>query len=100
MRLYKLIVVALAEFFLGSFNAGQTSKEFLIKDTKTAIEFAKVIWKPYYGKLINTHKPFEASMIRDSIWVVQGTLKTKKGGKPYLEFNAYDCTVYKMSFGK
>lgn len=69
-------------------------------DEKTAIEFAKVIWKPYYGNLVRRYKPFEASIIKDSIWVVQGTLKTKKGGKPYIEFNAYDCTVYKMSFGK
>ncbi len=100
MRLYQLVFIALAVFFLSSFNAKLTSKEFLIKDSKTAVEFAKVVWKPYYGKLINAHKPFEASMVRDSIWIVQGTLKTKKGGKPYLEFNAYDCTVYKMSFGK
>lgn len=94
-------VLLISIFFpLCSFNNNETSKEFLIKDKKTAIEFAKVIWKPYYGKLINSRKPFLASIVRDSIWVVEGTLKTKKGGKPYLEFNAYDCTVYKMSFGK
>ncbi|MNJ84296.1 hypothetical protein D3C87_17450 [compost metagenome] len=94
-------VLLISIFFpLCGFNSNEISKEFLIKDAKTAIEFAKVVWKPYYGKLINTHKPFKASIVRDSIWVVQGTLKTKKGGKPYLEFNAYDCTVYKMSFGK
>lgn len=100
MGFFKLLHIALTTFLLSSFNVSQTSKEFLVKDSKTAIEFAKVIWKPYYGKLINTHKPFEASIVRDSIWIVQGTLKTKKGGKPYLEFNAYDCTVYKISFGK
>lgn len=100
MRSYKLVFTVLTVFFLSSFNSVQTSKEFLIKDAKAAIKFAKAIWKPSYGKLVNSHKPFKASIVRDSIWVVQGTLKTKKGGKPYLEFNAYDGTIYKKSFGK
>lgn len=95
----KLLLI-LALFLTSNFSHAQSNREFLIKDKKSAIRFARAAWKASYGGLMKPYKTFEASIVRDSIWVVQGVLKQKKGGRPYLEFNAYNGEIYKKSLGK
>lgn len=95
-----ILLLCLTPFLIKGGNQIEQT-DLLIKDEKTAIQIAKTIWKPLYGKLINKSKPFVASLKNDSIWVVKGTLpKGRKGGVPYIEFNAFSCQVYEIHHGK
>ncbi|WP_417368415.1 NTF2 fold immunity protein [Flavobacterium beibuense] len=41
-----------------------------------------------------------AELKNDSVWVLKGTLHYDSGGALYIEINAEDCDVIKMSHGK
>jgi hypothetical protein len=71
-----------------------------VPDEKTAIKIAEAVWLPIYGNSINKKKPFVAKLIDDKVWQVTGTLKTKRGGVPYIEIQKCDCKVLKVKHGK
>lgn len=70
-------------------------KNDLVPDEKTAIKIAEAIWLPIYGEKINNKKPFVATL-KDSIWIVSGTVHTEKGGAPYIEIHKSDCKILKV----
>lgn len=67
-----------------------------VPDKTTAIKIAEAIWLPIYGNKIFNNKPFIADLRGDSVWVVQGTLKSGKGGVPYIEIQKSDCKILKV----
>lgn len=74
----------------------QPSKGF-VPDDRTAIKVAEAIWLPIYGKDISKKKPFVATLKKDSVWVVKGTIKKNHlGGVPIIEIQKSDCKVLRV----
>ena len=72
-----------------------------VPDENTAIKIAEAVWLPIYGERIYDRKPFVASLVDNSIWVVQGTLKPGKlGGVPYAEIQKIDGKILRISHTK
>ncbi len=71
-----------------------------VPDKATAIKIAEAIWVPIYGKKIFNNKPFIAELRNDGVWIVEGTLKSGKGGVPYIEIQKSDCKILKVIHGK
>ena|ERR1035437_9051999 len=99
-----LLLIIVTIFSIATMNA-QTSKKSSIKDgyvpnKETAVKIAEAIWLPIYGDKIYNYKPFIAELKNDSVWIVQGTLKTGKGGVPYIEIQKTDCKILKVIHGK
>ena len=70
-----------------------------VPDEKTAIKIAEAIWYPIYGDEIYDEKPFKAEL-KDSVWVVRGTLNFDVGGVAYIEIQKSDCKILKVAHGK
>jgi len=70
-----------------------------VSDEKTAIKIAEAIWYPIYGDEIYDEKPFKAEL-KDSIWIVRGTLNYDVGGVAYIEIQKSDCKILKVAHGK
>jgi hypothetical protein len=70
-----------------------------VPDEETAIKIAEAIWYPIYGDEIYDEKPFKAEL-KDSIWIVQGTLNYDFGGVAYIEIQKSDCKILKVKHGK
>ena len=71
-----------------------------VPDGETAIKIAEAIWLPIYGKKIYDNRPFIAKLRDSSVWVVEGTLNSAKGGVPYMEIQKSDCKILKVFHGK
>jgi hypothetical protein len=50
-----------------------------VADESTAVRIAEGAWRPIYGATIDDERPYHAEL-RDSIWVVTGTLHASQGG--------------------
>jgi hypothetical protein len=74
---------------------GFEPKDGFVPNEETAIKIAEAIWLPIYGDKINNNKPFKATL-KDSIWVIEGTLYSNKGGVPYLNLRKSDCKILKV----
>ncbi len=70
-----------------------------VPDEKTAIKIAEAIWYPIYGNEIFEEKPFKAEL-KDSVWIVRGTLNYDVGGVAYIEIQKRDCKILKVTHGK
>jgi hypothetical protein len=71
-----------------------------VPDAETAIKVAEAIWLPIYGKGIYKSKPFKARLNEEGIWIVEGTLHSKKGGTPYAEIQKRDCKIIMVTHTK
>jgi len=71
-----------------------------VPNEKKAIEIAESNWLRAFGSSIYKRKPFTTTLKDSTIWIVQGTLNTKKGGVPYIEIQKKDCKILKISHGK
>lgn len=71
-----------------------------VPDAETAVKVAEAIWLPIYGGKIYDNKPFVATLKDSSVWIVEGTLKSTKGGVPYIEIQKSDCKILKVFHGK
>jgi len=49
------------------------SQHAYVPDTSTAIKIAEAIWLPIYGQDIYNERPFHATLVGDSVWIVQGS---------------------------
>ena len=76
-------------------------KDGYIPNEETAVKVAEAIWLPIYGKEIYKEKPFHATLLNDSIWLVEGTLeKGAIGGTVYAEIQKKDCKILKVTHYK
>ena len=67
---------------------------------EVAIKIAVAVWEPIYGAdKIADEKPYRATL-REGIWTVQGSLKTKKGGVALAEISRRDGRILRISHGK
>lgn len=71
-------------------------KDVFVPDEETAIKIAEAVWLPIFGKSIYEYKPFKATLVSDSIWKVEGTLKYELGGVPYAFIKKRNCEVIKI----
>lgn len=77
-----------------------TPKDGYVPNKETAIKIAEAIWLPIYGKVIESEKPYIAELKDSTVWIVQGTLKSTKGGVAYIEIQKSDCKILKVTHGK
>lgn len=74
-----------------------------VPDDKTAIEVAKAILPPIYGRDVLREEPFTAKLVGDSVWYVDGSLDAHRktnGGTAHIEIRKKDCTILKVIHGK
>ena len=63
-------------------------------DGLTAKKIAEAVWLPIYGTSVLDEKPYQARIIGDSVWIVEGVLDHgKSGGTAYIEIRMKDGTV-------
>ena len=76
-------------------------KNGVVKDYKTAMKLAEIIWYPLYGDIIYTEQPFNTILVKDSIWIVTGTLTDNRTGSPsYIEIRKFDGKVLTVTHEK
>lgn len=73
-----------------------------IPDSNTAISIAISILAPIYGKeIIDSEYPFHAVLVKDSVWLVYGSLpEGYTGGFAIIELAKKDCRVLRVTHGK
>ena len=75
-----------------------------VPNEETAIKIAEAIWLPIYGEEIYEQKPYIASLLKDSIWIVTGTftgdIEVEAGGVAYIEIQKKDCKILKVTHGR
>jgi hypothetical protein len=72
-----------------------------VPDEATAIKIAVAIWTPIFGKAkIAKEKPYHA-MLKDDIWIVEGSLPEGYfGGVARAEISKEDGRIVSVSHGK
>lgn len=72
-----------------------------VPDSATAIKIAEAIWVPIYGTSVLEEKPYTVILEKDSIWIVDGTLKEGwLGGTAHIEIQKKDCKILNVIHGK
>jgi hypothetical protein len=72
-----------------------------VPDKNTALKIAEAVWIPIYGNKVLEQKPYRSSLVGDSVWIVEGTLKAGfVGGTAYVEISKKDCKILKVTHGK
>ena len=72
-----------------------------VPDKTAALKIAEAMWIPIYGDKVLKQKPYRCSLVGDSVWVVEGTLKAGfVGGTAYIEISKKDCKILKVTHGK
>lgn len=56
----------------------------------------KILIDNYGEEVINNEKPFNAKLIKGSIWYVKGTLHQQKGGVAHIKLDSKTCNVIDM----
>ncbi len=76
-------------------------KNGLVSNDEIAKKIAETIWVPIYGQSVVKEKPYKATLIGDSLWVVEGTsAKEDCGGVARIEIRKKDCKVLKVIHDK
>ncbi|GAA4314357.1 NTF2 fold immunity protein [Compostibacter hankyongensis] len=109
-NLIPFINIALLTFGAGNLNCTHHSakqRQMQYSTTKDALErdevlkIAKEIAEKKYGNIIKKEMPLKARLIRDSIWVIEGTLKKgADGGTVYIELRKGDHELLKITHYK
>ncbi len=61
----------------------------------------KPVLLPVYGDHIKSERPFQAELVGDSVWIVEGMLpKNTLGGVAYVEIRKIDGCILGMTHGK
>ncbi len=71
-----------------------------VPNEETTVRVAEAIWLPIYGQGIYASRPFHAKLKDSNVWEVEGTLKSAKGGVPFIEIQKSDCKILKVYHGK
>ncbi len=78
-----------------------------VADATQAIAIAEKEFIKVYGeKKVNEEKPFVAKLVKDTIWIVRGSLPKNDerghwvGGVVVAEINANNCKIIKIIHGK
>jgi hypothetical protein len=99
--LFSLSIGLISFAFVHQNDAGYTPPNGFVPDAQTAEKIAEAVWIPIYGKdRVDSKKPFTSKLSNNLVWVVQGTVKTEKGGAPYIEIQKSDGKILKVMHGK
>jgi len=72
-----------------------------VPNEEVAIKIAEAIWLPIYGEKIYDQKPYIIYLLKDSVWIVTGTLpENELGGTAYIEIQKSDGKILKVTHGK
>lgn len=72
-----------------------------VPNAATAIKIAEAVLPNIYGEQVNEKKPFKATLVDESIWVINGTLPSDMdGGVPHIEIQKSDGRIIKIIHGK
>lgn len=75
-------------------------KDGYVPTRDVAIKIAVAAWEPIYGaEKIADEKPYRATL-KDGAWIVEGSLKTTKGGVAIAEISKADGRIIRISHGK
>ena len=101
----KIVFLNILFFILFSINKASSqeseSNKNFVPNKLTAIKSAEAIWIPIYGNKVKFKKPFVATLVNDSIWIVEGSLmKGEKGGVPHIKIQKRDCKILEVSHDK
>lgn len=69
-----------------------------VTNKEVALKIAEAVWFSIYGEKIEKSRPFKA-ILKDNIWIVEGTLHERKGGVPYIKIQK-DGKILKVTHGK
>jgi hypothetical protein len=93
-------------FLLGLSKTNLNDKP-CVADANQAIGIAEKEFIKVYGeKKVNEEKPFVAKLVKDTIWIVRGSLPKNDnrghwvGGVALAEINANNCKIIKIIHGK
>jgi len=79
---------------------GYFPKEGFIPTEEIAFQVAEIILGNIYGKeWIESEKPFSINLEND-IWIIEGTLYSRKGGVAYMEIRKSSGEILKIYHGK
>ena len=71
-----------------------------IPNEGTAVKIAEAIWVSIYGDRIYNQKPYRVNLIKDSIWVVNGSVPGGGYGEnAYIEIRKKDGRILKVLMG-
>jgi hypothetical protein len=90
------ILVSSPTFSQGSALDSVETKSDCLLSKRKAILIAQPIWVKAFGKSIYKQKPFIATLSTSGVWLVKGTLNTKRGGVPYIEIRKSDCAILRV----
>ena len=97
----KIFFFLIVTILFTSFSKMNFNQNDVIPDEKTAIKVAEAIWLPRFGKIIYKSKPFKATLEKDSIWHVKGTLPKKHfGGVPHAFISKKNGRIISFFHGK
>ena len=66
----------------------------------TAAKIAEAVWLSKYGERIYNQKPYRVNLIKDSIWVVNGSISGGGYGEnAYIEIRKKDGKILKVLMG-
>jgi hypothetical protein len=101
-----IIIFLFTPFLLsGQEKHSYKPKDGYVPDAVTAIKIAEAVLAPIYGeKVISEEKPLKA-VLRDGVWIVEGTLHCPEGqrclgGVAIIEISKDDGKILRVSHGK
>lgn len=72
----------------------------LVPNEETAAKIAEIVWVSIYGEKIYNQKPYCVNLIKDSIWVVNGSVPAGGYGEnAYIEIRKKDGKILKVLMG-
>jgi hypothetical protein len=71
-----------------------------IPNELTAVRVAEAVWVSIYGEKIYNQKPYRINLIKDSIWVVNGSVSSGGYGEnAHIEIRKKDGKILKVFMG-
>lgn len=71
-----------------------------VSNELTAARIAEAVWVSIYGEKIYNQKPYRVNLIKDSIWVVNGSVPTGGYGEnAYIEIRKKDGKILQVLMG-
>jgi hypothetical protein len=75
----------------------------IIPTDSCAVQVAEIILRAFYGKEIETEKPFRVGLYQDSIWIIKGNFpredRTWRGGVAHIEIRKSDGKILRIYHG-
>ena len=81
-------------------NGENATNTTIVPDSSSAVRIAEAVWIGVYGPEVLDKKPYTATLVNSSYWIVKGSLSDELGGVPYIEIRKNDGCVQKITHTK